>query len=369
MLHYFLLLLTIFLPTFGITAPTEMTSSSIFQRSAHVLHKEHSKDLLAGCHPKKRYIYEQILSRAQEPDTTITISAHSKTLQRSDDIVTRMALSCAKAPGFTVSSHQGFFPYKTAQPEKDAVLVTLNFADDELFGYYKTGLLAQDELQVLEFPELAMLREYFKSHHPEFLNAQKNSLIFHNIRRQAAFDTQKVINGKKLYGNAFQRASQEELDQALMLLDQQKNATILPIVAPFACANKIYTPQLIEGFLHNVILGFSHAKEFTNKIGHSRLIIHTGGLGTGAFGHNIIASIFLQLVAAQCVATTDSHLERFHVGFYGVESRHIEAAQSLFEEFQATLQKQSSVSSALVLNVIERLFAKYNITPHAGTGE
>ena len=37
----------------------------------------------------------------------------------------------------------------------------LNFADNDLFAFYAGALLAQDELQVLECPELAALREYF----------------------------------------------------------------------------------------------------------------------------------------------------------------------------------------------------------------
>ena len=37
----------------------------------------------------------------------------------------------------------------------------LNFADANLFAFYAGGLLAQDELQVLECPELAALSEYF----------------------------------------------------------------------------------------------------------------------------------------------------------------------------------------------------------------
>lgn len=366
MLHYFLLLLTIFSPALGTCASVETASSSIFQRSVHALHKEHSQHLLAGCHPKKRYIYEQILKQHHDTDTTITVSTHPNKMPEN---TTELALACIKPPAFTLSSHEGFFPYKTAQPEKDVVLFTLNFADDKLFGYYKTPLLAQDELQGLEFPMLPMVREYFKMHRPELLNAQQTSFIFHNVPRQAIFDTQKIINGKKLYGNAFQKASEDELDQALTTLKASQNATILPIVAPVACSNKIYTPQLIAGFLHNVITGFLHASEFTNKIGHSRLIIHTGGLGTGAFGHSIIASIFLQLVAAQCVAATSSHLKRFHIGFYGIQPHYIEAAQALLEEFQTTLQEQTAISSAVVLRVIERLFAKYNLTPHAGKDE
>ena len=56
-----------------------------------------------------------------------------------------------------VRHYPGFFEYGT--PEGSAVDWHVNFADPELFGYYRGGLFAQDEMQVTEHPALGALRE------------------------------------------------------------------------------------------------------------------------------------------------------------------------------------------------------------------
>jgi hypothetical protein len=51
------------------------------------------------------------------------------------------------------------FDYKSTD-ETNVIEWHMNFANCDIFAYYNSGLLAQDELQVLECPQLASLREY-----------------------------------------------------------------------------------------------------------------------------------------------------------------------------------------------------------------
>ena len=51
------------------------------------------------------------------------------------------------------------FNYESPK-ETDVTEWHMNFANCDIFGYYDGSLLAQDELQVLECPQLASLREY-----------------------------------------------------------------------------------------------------------------------------------------------------------------------------------------------------------------
>jgi hypothetical protein len=46
--------------------------------------------------------------------------------------------------------------------EIDVIDWHMNFANCDIFAYYHSNLLAQDELQVLECPQLASLREYLR---------------------------------------------------------------------------------------------------------------------------------------------------------------------------------------------------------------
>lgn len=52
------------------------------------------------------------------------------------------------------------FDYKPTD-DIDVVEWYMNFANNDIFAFYNSNLLAQDELQVLECPQLASLREYF----------------------------------------------------------------------------------------------------------------------------------------------------------------------------------------------------------------
>ena len=64
------------------------------------------------------------------------------------------------------------FDYKPTD-ELDVVEWYMNFANNDIFAFYNSNLLAQDELQVLECPQLASLREYFNQQQNETSTPRK----------------------------------------------------------------------------------------------------------------------------------------------------------------------------------------------------
>lgn len=337
---------------------------AFYEKSSIELIQDYQHSLLEGCHPNKKLIFNAFLQQKPPREALITISACSNVLDPKSRDVAMFLTSLAQPLAFKSSCRQEFFPYtqKTANPKE--LLVTLNFADGHLFGYYKTGLLAQDELQVLEFPELALVREFFKHQNPGLLDANQTSFIIHNTQRFCSLNLKK----SNLYGNNFHKAKTTDVLHAMHHPSPPQTATILPIVAPNACRQPIYTSQTIQLFLKNLVVGFAHAARFAKRIGKESIAIHTGKLGTGAFGNNTIVSVFLQLIAAQAVAgTLDKNT--FSLTFYHTDAEILTAATSLFNEFQTQLKHKPSYSVETVTDVILQLCAKYNLTPHSGTGE
>lgn len=341
--------------------------------STKLLSKTLKRAFLHNCHTNKGFIYRLFLKKEREKQRDIIISARQNTLEYTAPQAQRFLKGITAKQAFVSTVNKVFFPYTLASAENNTLLVTLNFADSQLFGFYKKGLLAQDELQVVEFPELALIREYLKrSSQPHLLKADSTSLIIHNIQRFCTFDTQKIINGRTLYGNNFQTASTDEISQALTVLQTPNLATILPIVAPNVSRQTTYKLNDIEFFLKNLLVGFEHARSFANSLGKSKLAIHTGGIGTGAFGNNNIVSIFLQLVAVQCVAGAQEETINPHpfcITFFHTQPDVLARAQGLLEELATNIAAHSAHSIHTVVTVILQLLTKHNLTPHHGTGE
>lgn len=353
-------------------ASATLNGALLFQRSTSDLFKNLKNDVLLGCHPNKSLIYRQFFDQTHPRSEMITVSAQPNNFDQNNMHIKGFLPAMLSPVGFKTTTREVFFPYAVYPPEPETLLVTLNFADAELFGFYKTGLLAQDELQSFEFPELALMREQLKKENPLLLNAKKTSLIIHNVQRFCVFDSQKYINGRTLYGNNFQYARPEEILKATALLKSPQTATILPVLAPNVCREPIYTPEILEEFLSNLIIGFGHAQTFTKTIGKAHLMIHSGGIGTGAFGHNTIVSIFLQLVAAQCVSCTLSELKdspNLKIMFYGTPPQRLLAAQTMFEELRRRLEISRHTSFRNGVEIILQIISKYNLSPHCGTGE
>ena len=128
-----------------------------------------SKDLYRNYPPKflnenKRFIFKSIYPQKKYSP------AEDKSLLISRWYPIRPHLARSSPSNTEIHVRHDAFTYQPTGTHR-AVEWHLNFANDVLFGFYAGDLLAQDELQVLECPELAALREYLV-HAPGSVNAR-----------------------------------------------------------------------------------------------------------------------------------------------------------------------------------------------------
>ncbi|CAF0721462.1 unnamed protein product [Adineta steineri] len=212
-----------------------------------------------------------------------------------------------------VSYHKDVFDYEPIGDKETTVEWYLNFANNDLFGYYGGRLLAQDELQVLECVELAALREY--------LVQTTNTVGSHTVGSSAdnsksvptpilISNVERVIdlNTKHIYGNAFADANKAQLTEAFRAVQPPQIVNLIAIEAP-SHGEGSYTYDQIHFILSTSYTGFKAAQILANKT-HSmnnhqsssktlRTIIHTGWWGCGAYGNNRQMMLITQMLAAQ----------------------------------------------------------------------
>ncbi len=203
----------------------------------------------------------------------------------------------SQAPLITV--HPGVFDY--AGPSDGVWHV--NFADPELFCAYGSSLLAQDELQVLEHPVLACLREALVAEGLPAVTAEGDRatpVLVTHVPRAAALDTSagpERLSG--LYGNQFARASVEELKAALTIFNEPALTNLLAIAAPSGGRGR-YQRQQFDYIVRTAFTGFAAAREESARLWPGAPVdIRTGFWGCGAFGGNRTVMIALQVLAAQ----------------------------------------------------------------------
>ncbi len=198
----------------------------------------------------------------------------------------------------------------------------LNFADEDLFVAYGSGLLAQDELQVAEHPALGALREALRAKHVECSTTERGHptpVLIRGVERRCAMalDPNAALgrpNG--LYGQQFAKAGEATVKQAVTALQPPTTSHILAMAAP-AGGSGPYKAEELEHILATAYTGFRAAVLETKWArGENALqngmdpklepfpdqpivVIHTGFWGCGAFGGNRDLMALLQLLAAQ----------------------------------------------------------------------
>lgn len=189
-----------------------------------------------------------------------------------------------------------FFDYSSDDQHFDWYL---NFADPDLFGFYNSSLMAQDELQVFEHPILAHLREKLLSldFYPETTNDNKRPtpVTVKGAYRICSVDTQPDKNGYSIYGNAFSQAPKEIIEERVTPIIPPTKSNILAI-ASLPGGRGFYTEKQIEDILIIAFTGFSAAKQESDTTQIPR--VNSGFWGCGAYGGNRTIMTILQLVAA-----------------------------------------------------------------------
>ena len=203
-----------------------------------------------------------------------------------------------------LSAHPDIFSYPSTPGALDW---HLNFANADLFCMYGAPVLAQDELQIVEHPALASIREALLVTAREELRTVDDTgprpVTLLGVERRC------ILRG--LYGRAFARAAPEEVAAAITMMTPPTMSNILAIEAPSG-GTGLYTRAQIAFVLHTAYAGFRAAHHETLLKDHeARTVVHTGFWGCGAYGGNRVLMTVLQLIAA--------HLAGVELVFHAVD--------------------------------------------------
>jgi hypothetical protein len=197
----------------------------------------------------------------------------------------------------------------------------VNFADPDLFGYYGSGLFAQDEIQTTEHPALGALREALvaQGHQPLTVeNDAPTPVLVMGVERRCRVATDpNAAEGRPngLYGNAFARADKETVRRATTPIDPPTITNLIAIAAPSGGRGG-YTADEIKAILVTAFTGFRAAvlESHRERGAKCAVAVHTGFWGCGAFGGDKVLMAVLQALASQMagvermvVHTFDAH--------------------------------------------------------------
>jgi hypothetical protein len=207
----------------------------------------------------------------------------------------------------------GYFTYDSDTDSK--MHWHLNFANFDLFSAYAGTLLAQDEMQVLEHPDLARVRHALLAEGLSTLVTDPTGptpFTLTAVPRRGAIETSPGPGRPGgLYGNRFASAPVDQVLAATTLIEPPTLSNIVAMEAP-AYGRGEYTSEEITGVLTTALTGFGAAVAETERLAPgSPTVIHTGWWGCGAYGGNQELMALLQLVAAEWAEADDIV---FHIG-------------------------------------------------------
>jgi hypothetical protein len=242
------------------------------------------------------------------------------------------------------TTQRGYFPY-----DADGHW-WLNFADTELFGFYGSHLLAQDEIQVAEHPLLACVREAMtartdglaaKTTHGGFATP----VLVEGVQRRVSIDTG-TPNRPTIYGSRFAAAVPKVVRASCMVLSSPTVSNILAMEAPRPGSSGRYRSTHIHEALSTAFAGFHAACLSSWSQGNANVVIHTGWWGCGAFGGNRQLMYSIQRIAADLAGVSELV---FHCG---------DGDLSEVEGYAASLSAMGLVPGVSIGKVVSRLAAQ-----------
>lgn len=206
-----------------------------------------------------------------------------------------------------IKQNPAFFNYEKDQDTAERKVWWMNYADPKLFGFYANEFFAQDEIQVLEHPILASVREYLidpgEEHMAPRTMVQSGSeliatpYLIENVPLWMTVNSYpKLPDGMpvRIYGASFTEAPQEAIDEGCKIYEGDVKDNIMAIAAP-SFGRGEYSYEDIELILKTLISAFSQAKDLAPG---KKCIVHGGNWGCGAFGGNLELMYFAQMYAA-----------------------------------------------------------------------
>ena len=248
-------------------------------------------------HPKKQLIFD-ISDRAHKK--------YSGQLDFKRWQVQHLPRSTQSATKIDISGRENVYDYLPDSDNQHMSEWHVNFAHPDLFAFYGSQLMAQDEIQVAEHPVLGSLREaLIKDASPSITHTvEKNMptpITITNVERRCVVQTDKNIDEGRpynLYGSEFSRADDSVISNAVTPLNPTTMTNLIAIAAP-AYGSGTYTKSDINYILQTAYAGFAAAIHETNRLykPQHHVRIHTGFWGCGAFGGSRFMMVILQTFA------------------------------------------------------------------------
>jgi hypothetical protein len=310
-----------------------------------------TSELLAGhrprhAHPNKSLLFDLALDECTAPTGEMTLSRWP-------------TLSLPEAIGlppvaFRIEAIPGHFSYAPIS-QADTLEWHLNFADLDAFATWRTALLAQDEIQVAEHPALAALHLMSREQdismrtvdEQQDYSSRPTPVLVSGVERRIEVET----TASGLYGNAFQRASQEQVRQATRRIDPPTVSNILAIQAPLP-GSGLYTASDIRQILITAYTGFVAAAQESKlqRGSNASTSIHSGFWGCGAYGGNRTLMLLLQMLSAHMAGV---HEIVFHFG-KASSCQHHDESLALYEQIAA---KPNTPVASIIARLEEAGFA------------
>ena len=177
-----------------------------------------------------------------------------------------------------------------------------NFAHNQLFVAWNSSLLAQDELQVLEFPVLAALVGSLPAEHRRtVVGSVPTPILIQRVPRRCSIDT---WTPPTIYGNMFCADAPEAVLHRTTVLRPPRHANIYAFEAPPGGRGR-YSHAQVVGILRSAYAAF----QAITRTDPAPIELHVGYWGCGAYGGNHELMVLLQILAARlaCISTVVVH--------------------------------------------------------------
>lgn len=316
-----------------------MNSAELLENLKHLV-EEHKDEI----HPGKLFLLERFI-----PAVLPTSESRRTLIWKKSVLSTAAYEDFSQKPVLQISKLRldlGHYDYPQSGPGER--IFHVNFSDPVLFRYWWTGLLAQDEVQVVEHPQLAAWQRILSQQDQDLTRLHTNQqevVLVLGVPRLGVLDT------RFIYGAEFWDTPNDILKMNSTPGFQGRTDLIAMAAKPVRpeMAGQIYRRQDIEHHLKTVLTAFLAARH--ESLGRE-LIIHTGNWGCGAFGNNPVMIAMLQIFAASAAGVDEL--------VYKTDLQLSDAAKAriLVNEFFAG---DTAKTPAAFLDYVERLGFTYGV--------
>ena len=237
------------------------------------------------------------------------------------DVDHKLAELKLKKNDFELKTRPYFYDYLADGTKEEETVWYVNFASEELFGYYDGNGFSQDEIQAVEMPLLVSVRIYLESLKDEGFSTRTvekvfseesgkrvlkpTPFLFENVPLWVCVNTSpKLKDGTQasIYGWKFAGASKEAIEAGISLVSQDFKLNVISISAP-AGGRDFYKEAEIQQIVESLVSSFSAAVKQTREQKKKKCIIHSGNWGTGSGGNYEL--IYLCQIYAASVCGVD----------------------------------------------------------------